>query len=120
MDALLRCDRRDFYLLTIARNYCRDALRRNRPENAPAEQLDLQPDGGEPPVDAIEHIELHGELRRAVAALPDAQRELVALRMSAGLTFQEIADLLQIPLATALSRMHAALQRLRSTLGAAV
>ena len=38
-------------------------------------------------------------------------------QLSAGLTFQEIADLLSIPLATALSRMHGALHRLRTTLG---
>ena len=56
-------------------------------------------------------------LRAAVAALPEKLREVVVLRLSTDLRFEEIADLLQIPLGTALSRMHAALQDLRKRLG---
>jgi DNA-directed RNA polymerase specialized sigma24 family protein len=39
------------------------------------------------------------------------------LRLSAGLKFEVIAELLKIPLGTALSRMHAAVERLRTELG---
>ena len=52
-----------------------------------------------------------------MAELPESLREIVVLRLASGLKFEEIAELLHIPLGTALSRMHAAIQRLREMLG---
>lgn len=117
IEAVRQASRPEYYLLSVARNYCRDALRKRTPEAASAAQLESYAHGGVSPVDAVGQSEMQAELQRAVAGLPQAQREMVALRMSAGLTFQEIADLLNIPLATALSRMHTALERLRGVLG---
>ena len=64
----------------------------------------------------VEHEERQ-RLLAALARLPQPQREVVVLRLSAELKFEEIAELLQIPLGTALSRMHAALRHLRKELG---
>jgi DNA-directed RNA polymerase specialized sigma24 family protein len=56
-------------------------------------------------------------LLAAVAELPQLQREVVVLRLSTELRFEDISELLRIPLGTALSRMDAAVRRLRKELG---
>lgn len=52
-------------------------------------------------------------LRRALAELPDDQREVTVLHIWGELTFAQIADLLQISANTAASRYRYALVRLR-------
>jgi RNA polymerase sigma-70 factor (ECF subfamily) len=52
-----------------------------------------------------------------LARLPDEQREVVVLKLYAELTFQEIAELLEIPLNTAASRYRYAIARLRDLKG---
>jgi RNA polymerase sigma-70 factor (ECF subfamily) len=55
-------------------------------------------------------------VRRAVADLPAAQREVLELRHREGLPFREIAERLDRPLGTVLTQMHAALRRIGATL----
>ncbi|MFO0839249.1 MAG: sigma-70 family RNA polymerase sigma factor [Phycisphaerae bacterium] len=106
--------RADFFLLTIARNLCLDALRRKRASNVEfGDRAAVNPDSG----DALSRSEEGGLVSRALEHLPEAQREVLVLRFSAGLTFEEIAKLLDIPLGTALSRSHAAMERVRAELG---
>lgn len=59
--------------------------------------------------------EIAGErnLRRALAALPDDQREIVVLHIWGDLTFAQIADLLGVNSNTAASRYRYALEKLR-------
>jgi RNA polymerase sigma-70 factor (ECF subfamily) len=52
-------------------------------------------------------------VRRAVASLPQELREVVLLKEFEELTFQEIADALQLPLSTVKSRLYTALRQLR-------
>jgi RNA polymerase sigma-70 factor (ECF subfamily) len=52
-------------------------------------------------------------LRRAVAALPQPQREAMELRLVDGLSYEEIAGVLDVPVGTVRSRLHNAVQRLR-------
>lgn len=56
------------------------------------------------------------ELAAAVAALPEAQREVVALKIDGGLTFAEIAAVTGTSLNTAASRYRYALEKLRASL----
>jgi RNA polymerase sigma-70 factor (ECF subfamily) len=53
------------------------------------------------------------QLQAAVAALPDAQREVVALKFQGGLTFAEIASAMGTSLNTAASRYRYAIDKLR-------
>ncbi len=55
-------------------------------------------------------------VKRALDRLPAAQRQVVRLRIYEEKTFAEIAELLDIPLGTALGRMRAALEKLRRLL----
>ena len=113
--ALHECERRDLYLLTVARNLCRDAFRR-RPEPLSDSSLHDCPSPVQAPDASLAEHEDRRRLLAAVASLPEPQREVVVLRLSAELRFEEIAEVLQIPLGTALSRMNAALGRLRNEL----
>jgi len=61
-----------------------------------------------------------GERREAVEAalrrLPDEQRDVVVLKIWGGLTFQQVAGILDIPSNTAASRYRYALEALRAWL----
>ena len=57
------------------------------------------------------------DLVTAVAALPEHQREVIALKIDGGLTFAEIAAITGTSLNTAASRYRYALDKLRTALG---
>lgn len=105
------------YLFRIAANVWHDHLRRQlvrrrtgpmAHESAPR----TAPAADEPLLER----ELREAVRRAVAALPPAQRQVVRLRHERGLTFRQIADRLQRPLGTVLTQMRAALAKIRAAL----
>ena len=54
------------------------------------------------------------ELTKWISALPQEQQQVLRLRFFENRTFAEIAESMQIPMGTALSRMRLALERLRS------
>jgi RNA polymerase sigma factor (sigma-70 family) len=111
------CGRQDLYLVTIVRNMCRDHFRRARPQLLGASGDEQHAKDATLPADALDGREQTASLRAAVHELPAGLREVVVLRLSTGLRFEEIAELLHVPLGTALSRMHAATDRLRAMLG---
>jgi RNA polymerase sigma-70 factor (ECF subfamily) len=59
---------------------------------------------------------LEAELEHAVKALSPIYREVVVLKVWSGLTFQQVAETLGIPLNTAASRYRYALDHLRAAL----
>ena len=104
------------YLFRIAASVWHDHLRRELVRRRGA-RLMPEDDRTAPAADAplLEH-ELQAAVRRAVAALPPAQREVVRLRHERGLTFQQIADRLGRPLGTVLTQMRAALSKIGAAL----
>lgn len=66
--------------------------------------------------DATSHLEQDETIRqiqRSIERLPVDSQEIIQKRIHEGLTFQEIADQLQIPLGTVLTKMRRAMERLR-------
>lgn len=55
-------------------------------------------------------------MREAIVALPQGQREALQLRLSQQLSYEEIAQVLEIPVGTVRSRIHHAVKSLRSAL----
>jgi RNA polymerase sigma-70 factor (ECF subfamily) len=53
------------------------------------------------------------ELATVLAAIPETQREVTLMRFVDGMSLQEIADAMEIPLGTVKSRLHHALRALR-------
>src|SRR5918994_287324 len=75
------------------------------------------------PAESIENLVARRELGRAVAkamaTLPDDQRTAIVLKEYHGLTFQEIADLLDCPLSTVKTRLYQGLTVVRKQLESA-
>ncbi len=92
------------WLFGIARRVGLASLRRRRMAPLPAD-VPLAP--------AAEVDDRLDGLRRAVAALPQPQREAMELRLVDGLSYEEIAGVLDVPVGTVRSRLHGAVQRLR-------
>ena len=65
------------------------------------------------PIDQAIQSETSQQLEQALKQLPASWQEVVRLRIHDNLTFQQIADQLEIPLGTALTRMRRAMERLR-------
>ena len=104
------------WIFAIARNVRIDRIRRERrPELDPSDPSLAPP--AEP--SAEEHIDAHRRqevVRACLAALPDDQRQAVHLSFIEGLSHQEIADRLDIPLGTVKSRMRLSFDKLRTML----
>jgi RNA polymerase sigma-70 factor (ECF subfamily) len=62
----------------------------------------------DPPDAVLEQTELEGALHRAIAELPDDRRIVVVLRDLEGLSYEEIAEALDLPTGTVRSRLHRA------------
>ncbi len=100
------------YLYTIARNLTLN-YRRDRRASA---TLDAGAGLAEREPDPLESEERSDRVRRAVEALSEPLRDVVLLRHYQGLSFREIAGILNIPEGTAMRRMSDALLRLRDAL----
>jgi RNA polymerase sigma-70 factor (ECF subfamily) len=66
------------------------------------------------PGDATERAETRAAVRDALPGLPDTQREALVLAYWGGLTADEIAQRVQVPLGTAKSRIRLGLAKLRT------
>ena len=105
------------YLFRIAASVWHDHLRRELVRRRAAVRVRYEQPSLAPAADArLLDRELQDAVRRAVATLPPAQREVVELRQRRDLTFQQIADRLGRPLGTVLSQMRAALARISAEL----
>lgn len=69
------------------------------------------------PEEDIIRRESDERLQASLQKLSDSEREILLLRHYSDLSFREIADILNVPLGTALSRAHRALARLKQDLG---
>ena len=97
------------YLYRAVRNASLN-LRRNLQRAVPLHEHEnwlVGPDG---------HPEEALALQAALRSLPEEQRDAVFLRIWGGMTLQEIADALQIPINTVASRYRYALEKLRERL----
>jgi RNA polymerase sigma-70 factor (ECF subfamily) len=75
------------------------------------------PVAAEPPVEAaILARERQRDVDAAVARLRDKLRDVVLLRYSAGLSYEQIAVTLEIPTGTVKRRLFDAMERLRQSL----
>jgi RNA polymerase sigma-70 factor (ECF subfamily) len=64
------------------------------------------------PADTAALTEAQAQVRDAVAALPETLRQVVLLIYFQGMKYQDAADILNVPLGTVKSRLHAAHARL--------
>jgi RNA polymerase sigma-70 factor (ECF subfamily) len=96
------------WLFAIARNVAVTALRRQRVRRE-------LPDGVAAPEPREEDPRLE-RMREAIGTLPPPQREALELRLRYELSYEEIAEVLEIPVGTVRSRLHHAIRTLRDRL----
>ena len=105
------------WLLTIAHHRAIDELRSRRGKSQrreiSADHMHLLT-ANEP---AIDDALLRGEIRVALAALPQPQREVIELIFWGGLTRREAAAQLSVPLGTVHTRLRLGMDKLRGLLG---
>ena len=99
------------WLLGITKNIARSMRRKQLPL--------MDEDAPEIPEDLDRYLQVENRMvtRAVMAKLQDAEREIVMLHAVAGLKHREIAQLLEMPLSTVLSKYNRALKKLRTMLG---
>lgn len=111
------------YLARVARSVVVDRFRRNGryvlsldatpgEEGAAEALVDVAPT----PCEQAERVSAHEAVVAAVRSLRRGPREVVLLRLEGELTFQEIADELEVPLGTVLTWMRVATEALKRKL----
>lgn len=112
------------WLYTIATNLAVDAIRKRARQRAVSMDswrlggdngrglADLLASDGPSPLDSLEKGEQAQRVRDAVGQLPDHQRVVLVLTYYSGMKYREVAEIVDIPVGTVKSRLHAAIQEL--------
>ena len=108
------------WLLRVVSNAALD-LGRQRGRRAAAEPGDATPPDAVPlvwedPTLGLERADLRRLLDRALASLPEPQRQTFVLHVDAELSYREVAEVLGISIGTVMSRLYYARQKLRAYL----
>jgi RNA polymerase sigma-70 factor (ECF subfamily) len=113
------------YVRMMARSRALDLWREGQAAGRASDRLKLavaqEPrDEDDRPSTHVERGEDAATVRAAVRRLPEAQREAVVMAYWGGLTADEIARKIEVPLGTAKSRIRLGLEKLRTEGGVAV
>jgi len=105
------------WLFRVAMNRIRDEARRSKRQARSSQEAafeSLAAAAPEPDRDASPDVL---RLRQAMNELTDQDREVIELRHHGGLSFKQLAELLDEPMGTLLARHHRALRKLKDLLG---
>lgn len=114
MESILEDQKTEYWLFRTARNQMYDIFRRNsvRKHEPIGENILAY----ENPTILIERKELEEAINEQLQKLPPEQSEPFLLRVISGLSYQEIADMLQLSEKLVKSRIHNTREKLRSLL----
>lgn len=105
------------WLYRVARNVCIDFLRARRQtvslDSLREAGFDMPDEATPSAYMALDAADRKAALERAIALLPDDQREILILRDMQGLAYDEIGRVLRLPPGTVKSRLNRARERLR-------
>jgi RNA polymerase sigma-70 factor, ECF subfamily len=111
------------WLLKIVRNTSYTLLKKNRAVAFTTtfdEERHASGDESLSPATILEHAEDAELIRKAMEELPTECREILTLRHQEGLSYREIADIVQIPPGTVMSRLTRARAKLKECLAAQI
>jgi RNA polymerase sigma-70 factor (ECF subfamily) len=106
------------YLYTAARNKALDHLDHNEVVDDWRETASSQESARRTPLEELHYEELRAEVEAAIERLPERRRQVFTLSRQHGLTYPEIADVLDITVSTVETQMTRALKALREELSA--
>ena len=114
-------DRIGSWLLKVTRNACIDVIRRRKntvvPMATPGTDLEFEPVVASPGPEMLAGASQLGQrITGALTRLAEPQRSIVILREIHGLAYQEIAEVLQIPMSTVRVSLHRGRRKLREDL----
>jgi RNA polymerase sigma-70 factor (ECF subfamily) len=101
------------WLYSILHNNWCQHLRKAKPQTELDDQL---PSEGLEPLGACQELEVVERVRFAVASLPTDQRQVISLVDLEELSYCEVAQVLNIPIGTVMSRLHRARKQLLAKL----
>ena len=104
------------FLIRLARNAAIDLIRRSGSRERTKENFAAETLSPFAPASDPDEAVFRKQLSRALGELPEDQRAVVHLKLWSDLTFEEIAEALEIPANTAASRYRYGLDKLRSQL----
>ena len=101
-------------LRNLCFNHLRNAKNRREKLDAASSWLILQAADRNPKEPAQHHVdlELEKKLRQTIESLAQHEREIIMLREFEGRPYKEIAELLDIPIGTVMSRLYSARKQL--------
>lgn len=102
---LRELERLDAWLVRVMSNTWKDHLRARREMQDIDEIVLASPDN---PAERYREQELLARVRGAVAQLPQGQRQVLTLVDLQGMAYAEVAEVLQIPVGTVMSRLNRA------------
>jgi RNA polymerase sigma-70 factor (ECF subfamily) len=111
------------WLLTIVRNTSYTLLKKNRVADLTTTfDEEIHASGHElaSPTTILEHAEDAELIKNAMSELPAESREILTLRHQEELSYQEIGDILKIPIGTVMSRLARARGKLKEYLAARI
>ena len=111
------------WLLTIVRNTAYTLLKKNRTADLTTpfdEEIHATGDESVSPATILEHAEDAELIKNAMDGLPAEFREILILRHQENLSYNEIGDILKIPIGTVMSRLARARGKLKQYLAASV
>lgn len=101
----------------ISHNLSIDFIRKKRPRRAEEEELERTADlSGHRPEEVYEHRVQAAQVRDSLQSLPEMYRSILMLRYQTELSYEKIAEILDVPVTTVETRIHRAKKMLRDKL----
>ena len=100
------------WIFTITKNVCL-MMYRKRQHIVRLSEVSEEPDLG---LDQIENLEDRMTLEKAFAVLPEDSCRIIMLHAVSGMKHREIAELLNMPISTVLSKYNRGIKKLRTEL----
>ena len=104
------------WLYRIARNLCLNRIERVTKRETELPEFDYLPDASAGPEESVIAAEERRLVRHAVGRLPDQHRQIIELSHFQECSYREIADILDVPMGTVMSRLYNARRKLKELL----
>lgn len=102
-----------FYRVAI--NHCMDAFRTKQYQMKPVEVDEEQVVNPTHPEIIFMKKEQQRQLERLLQTLPDDERMIILLRYNNELSYEEIAEMMEVPISTVRNKLHRAKKKMRET-----